>query len=85
MVHVWIAAGLATLPWKGQGEEETHSTIFSGKLWSFLIWNSGILAADLAKIDEWVNGSKQVKGKWWSSKRKVWHMGGCVLKEGKIA
>lgn len=23
MVHVWIAAELASLPWKGQGEEET--------------------------------------------------------------
>lgn len=28
MVHVWIAAGLATLPWKDQGEEEILTQLF---------------------------------------------------------
>lgn len=28
MVDVWIAAGLATLPWEGQREEETLTQLF---------------------------------------------------------
>lgn len=50
MVHVWIAAGLATLPWKGQGEEETLTQLFLvGSCALFFIGNSGILAADLPR------------------------------------